>query len=113
MKKYKKIILIDLDGVLNKYDGKYSSEFIPDIKEGAKEFLETLSKDFEVKIFTTRDKALTQKWLVANKISKYDITNIKEPAYLLVDDRCVCFKGDYKKTLDLISNFSVYWKTAV
>ncbi|MBE7709008.1 MAG: hypothetical protein E7Z93_01025 [Cyanobacteria bacterium SIG32] len=113
MKKHKKLILIDLDGVLNKYNGKYSSEFIPEIKEGAKDFLETLSKEFEVKIFTTRNRTLAQEWLITNNIAQYSITNVKEPAYLLVDDRCICFDGDYKKTLDLIFDFRVHWKTTV
>ena len=36
MKKKKlKTILIDLDGVLNKYNGKYDENFIPEIREGA------------------------------------------------------------------------------
>ena len=113
MKKHKKLILVDLDGVLNKYNGKYSSEYIPEIKEGAKDFLETLSKNFEVKIFTTRNRTLAQEWLITNNIAQYSITNVKEPAYLFVDDRCVCFEGDYKKALGLISDFRVHWKTKV
>ena len=113
MSNYKKLILIDLDGVLNKYDGKYSSEYIPKIKDGAKEFLETLSENFEVKIFTTRDEILTREWLITNGIAQYDVTKFKEPAFLIVDDRCVCFDGDYEQTLDLISKFNVHWKTKV
>ena len=35
----KKTILIDLDGVLNEYVGNFDKEFIPTIKQGAKEFL--------------------------------------------------------------------------
>ncbi len=35
----KKTILIDLDGVLNEYVGNFDKEFIPPIKQGAKEFL--------------------------------------------------------------------------
>lgn len=45
MKEYKKLILIDLDGVLNEYGKeKFDENFIPEIKEGAKEFLEKLHK---------------------------------------------------------------------
>ena len=46
MNNYKKKILIDLDGVLNTYNGNYETDKIPDIKIGAKEFVEGLSKKF-------------------------------------------------------------------
>ena len=78
----KKIILIDLDGVLNTYTGKFDKDLIPPIKEGAKEFLENLSKDYIIKIFSTRNKLLTAKWLIKNNIDKFieDITNTKDLA---------------------------------
>ena len=38
-KKYRKTILIDLDGVLNEYTGDFDKDYIPPIKDGAKEFL--------------------------------------------------------------------------
>ena len=50
MDTFKKTILIDLDGVLNTYTGNFDKDFIPPIKEGAKEFLENLSKKFVIKI---------------------------------------------------------------
>ena len=40
---FKKTILIDLDGVLNTYTGPFDPNFIPPIKDGAREFLENLS----------------------------------------------------------------------
>ena len=84
MKDYKKILLMDLDGVLNTYTGNFDKDFIPEIKAGAKEFLEELSKDYEIKIFTTRNRLLTVKWLIENKLDSLvtDVTNVKEPAYL-------------------------------
>jgi len=33
---YKKVILIDLDGVLNNYDGNFDKDKIPSVKDGAK-----------------------------------------------------------------------------
>ena len=50
-RKFKRTILIDLDGVLNIYTGNFDKDYIPPIKDGAKEFLENLSKDFEIKLF--------------------------------------------------------------
>lgn len=112
MNNYKKKILIDLDGVLNTYNGNYEPDKIPDIKIGAKEFVEELSKNFDLFLFTTRNSDLSKKWLRENELSSYfkDVTNIKIPAYLYIDDRCICFKGDFEKLLSEINNFKVYWK---
>lgn len=37
-----------------------------------------------------------------------EVTNIKKPAYLLIDDRCLTFGGDYADMLDKIKNFKVW-----
>ena len=112
IKTYKKTLLIDLDGVLNQYDGKFDEKFIPPMKEGAKEFLQNLAKDYEIKIFTTRNRLLTSKWLCDNDLDKFvsDITNVKDSAFLHIDDRCICFGGDFDKTIRQINNFKPYWK---
>ena len=110
---FKKTILIDLDGVLNTYTGNFDPNFIPPIKDGAVEFLKNLSKNYEIKLFTTRNKLLATKWLIENKIDSYfqDITNIKDVCYLYVDDRCVTFDGDYNSLNDKIENFKVWHKS--
>ena len=108
-----KKILIDLDGVLNEYGKeKFNENYIPEIKIGAYEFIEKLSKQAELYLFTTRNLMLAAKWLIKNDLDKFfkDITNVKLPSYLYIDDRCICFKGDYNKTLNEIENFKVYWK---
>lgn len=112
---YTRKILIDLDGVLNEYGNeKYNENHIPNIKLGAIEFLKELSDYADLYLFTSRNLKLTAKWLFDNNIDKYfkDITNIKIPSYLYIDDRCICFKGDYRKTLNEIKQFKTYWKTA-
>lgn len=112
---YKRKFLIDLDGVLNEYNGDYKKDYIPPIKEGAKEFLEKLKREFmdcELYLFTTRSLLLSAKWLIENELDDYflDVTNIKNSAYLIIDDRTVCFKGDFGKVFDEIKRFRVYWK---
>ena len=112
-KKFKKTLLIDLDGVLNQYDGKFDENFILPIKDEARKFIKNLvEEDFELKLFTTRNRLLASKWLIENDLDEYfvDVTNVKAPAYLLIDDRCICFNGDFDKTLEEIQNFKVYWK---
>ena len=108
----KKTILVDLDGVLNQYNGRFDELQIPDIKEGAREFIENLSQNFIVKIFTTRNKILATKWLIKNNLDKYitDITDIKEPSHLHIDDRCICFDGNFSNTINQIKNFKPWYK---
>ena len=40
--------MIDLDGVLNIYNGKFAPDYIPPIKNGAKQFLQELVKEYDV-----------------------------------------------------------------
>jgi len=109
---FKKTLLIDLDGVLNNYDGNYDKDNIPSIKVGAKELLEKLSKDYEIKLFTSRNKLLAGKWILENNLDKFiiDIINEKQPAWLYIDDRGLNFNGDYQKLYDDIINFKVWYK---
>lgn len=110
---FTKKILIDLDGVLNEYGKeKFNENYISEIKAGAYEFLETLSQSAELYLFTSRNLMLTTKWLINNNLDKFfkDVTNVKLPSYLYIDDRTICFNGDYNKTLEEIKKFKVYWK---
>lgn len=110
--RYKPTILIDLDGVLNEYKGDYDENFIPEIKQGAKDFLKTLVSDYKLYLFTTRNIQFAKKWLKDNNIEQYfeDVTNTKIPSYLIVDDRGLCFDGSFEKVLDEIKNFRVWYK---
>ncbi len=110
---FSKKILIDLDGVLNEYGKEiFDENYIPNVKIGAYEFLETLSRKAELYLFTTRNLMLSTKWLINNNLDKFfrDVTNVKIPSFLYIDDRTICFRGNYKETLDEIENFKVYWK---
>lgn len=111
-KEYKKTLLIDLDGVLNQYEGNFDRDFIPNVKFGAREFLKDLSTDFEIKIFTTRNKLLCAKWLIENGLDGFvsDVTNVKDPAFLHVDDRCVCLEGNFDDAIRQIRSFKAFWK---
>ena len=109
---FKKTILIDLDGVLNTYSGKYEKNYIPPIKKGAYELIKDLSEKYKIVIFTTRNSLIASKWVIENKLDKYveNITNVKEPAHLIIDDRCVNFEGNYDKLKDKIKNFEVWYR---
>ena len=68
MKTYKKTILVDLDGVLNTYDGKYDENSIPSIREGAYDFLQGLSSEYKIVLFTSRNLLLASQWVVENNL---------------------------------------------
>lgn len=110
---FKKTILIDLDGVLNTYTGNFDKDFIPPIKEGAYDFIKELSEDYIIKLFTTRNKLLASEWVINNNLKPYvdDITNIKELSYLIVDDRCIKFNGNFTDLKSDINKFSVWYKS--
>lgn len=78
-KSFKKTILIDLDGVINVYEGSFDADYIPQIKKGAEQFIKKLADKYDIKLFTTRNRLLTAKWLIDNQIDNYfsDITNVQ------------------------------------
>ena len=108
----KKTILIDLDGVLNDYVGNYNKDFILPIKQGAKEFLRDLSKNYVIKIFTTRNSELASKWIEENGLNEFEVgvTNVEEPCWVYIDDRCITFDGNFEGLIDKIDNFKPYYK---
>ncbi len=108
----KRTILIDLDGVLNDYVGIYDKDSIPPIKQGAKEFLSDLSKNYVIKIFTTRNYLLASKWIDENELKEFvvGVTNVKEPCWVYIDDRCVTFDGIFDGLIEKIDNFKPYYK---
>ena len=112
--KFRRNILIDLDGVLNCYCGGYDENFIPEIKEGAKEFIEKLYAEdrFNLVLFTTRNILKSAKWLVDNNLYSYfsNITNVKLPAFLCIDDRALTFRGNFNEIYEEIVTFRPYWK---
>ncbi|MGN0030489.1 MAG: hypothetical protein ACI37Q_00870 [Candidatus Gastranaerophilaceae bacterium] len=112
MNNLKKTILIDLDGVLNTYSGKYDESYIPPIAKGAYQFIKDLSDEYKILVFTSRNLLLTSKWIIENNLEKYidNVTNVKEPNYLIIDDRCINFNGDFTELKKKINNFKVWYK---
>ncbi len=108
-----KILSIDLDGVLNNYQGKYDASDIPEMKDGTFEFLQKLSIQYRITIFTARNKNLVKTWLIKNNLMQFiqDITNKKNPySSIILDDRAINFDGNFDKAYTNIQNFNPYWK---
>lgn len=92
----------DFDGVIHSYTSPWvSAETIPDPPvPGAIEWLNEISKTFRVVIFTTRGKEPEGRIAVAEWLTDHgyqcfpkDVTALKPPALVYVDDRAFRFDG--------------------
>ena len=108
----KPTICIDFDGVLNNYKG-YGGDNLGTPRDGAREFLEQLSRKYIIIIHSARRYSLIIKWLNDYDLWQYvdTVTSIKpRQAVCFVDDRAIQFTGDYDSTLKEIKMFKPYWK---
>lgn len=111
---FSKTVAVDLDGVLNKYDGVWKGyEEDYESVSGAINFLESLHElGYRVCIMTARrDLQSTIAWLERHKLSDLVdlVTNWKIPCFAYIDDRAICHKGNLDVTLEALENFSPHW----
>jgi hypothetical protein len=108
------IVAVDFDGVLNTYTGWLGEYNLYDPRPGAKEFIEELfDLGYDVFIHTTRNPDRVYEWLRDHQfpsINRIQITQVKPPALCYVDDRAVCFNGDFHKSIEQIKTFKTHWE---
>jgi hypothetical protein len=110
-------VAVDLDGVLHAYTGWQGPEHFEPPIPGAIAWLETLWRDFDVVIFTTRGqyagaaKAIND-WLYQHGYNgpNLRVTNEKIPALVYVDDRGYRFDGTNFPTKNEIHRLRPWWK---
>ena len=109
--KAKPPISIDFDGVLNTYTG-YAGDNLGRPRPGAKEFLETLSQEYNITIFSVRPYLKIIPWLREYGLLCYvcNVTSQKERAVAYIDDRGLKFEGDYDECLKQLKDFKPYWE---
>ena len=108
-----KHVCVDFDGVLAEYDGWKGPDILGDPRPGAKEFLEQINDlGMKVIILTTRDPAAVHSWLIDHGLHDLvdRITRQKPPALAYIDDRAICFKGDFGAVLWNLVRFTPYWR---
>jgi len=112
---YRKIVCLDFDGVIHSYKSGWKGiDYIPDEPvPGIREAIDDLMKDYDVYVFSTRctdpdGKYAVQVWLDYYKIRVTNIVSHKPPAYVTIDDRCICFKGKPKLLRKQIEEFKTY-----
>lgn len=105
-------VCVDLNGVLDTYRGwqGYVSWHPP--RQGAAEFLQSLDREgFRVVVLTVRNTAEAWRWLEEYGLDRHvaEVTNRKPPAVAYVDDRAVCFQGDFNETFESLLDFEPHW----
>lgn len=111
MSKQKRTIALDFDGVLHKYNGWQDGKIDGPIPGARDAVIEMLRRGQEVVIFSTRDPHMIRSWLVLHGFPQgLEITNVKKPFYVIVDDRAHAFQGEWsQEVLRDILKFEPYW----
>jgi hypothetical protein len=107
------IVCVDLDGVLNAFDGWRGADYFHSPRPGASAFLKSLNDlGSRVVVFTVRWAPHVEEWLARHGLEQYVslVTDKKPPAYVYVDDRAICFEGDFQKPLELVGGFRAHWE---
>ena len=107
-----KTICVGLDGVIAQYRGWKGPDHIGEPMPGVKHFLYELTKDYNIIIHTTRQYPGVWDWLLKHQLRDYitGITSTKVPAVAYIDDKAVCFQGNFSEALTKIAFFSPWWK---
>lgn len=113
-----KPLLVDFDGVLHGYPKhrKYGFELSDPIVPGAAKFINEVSKEFEVSIYSARSvtsfgQSMMKEYLLRKNvdISKLHWPTFKPAAWMTIDDRCICFNGKFPSVEELI-NFKAWYE---
>jgi hypothetical protein len=110
-----RIACVDLNGVLDAYTGWRGAAHFDPPRRGAREFLTALrQRSYRIVIFTTRYDRDVWAWARSHALDDLidQVTDRKPAAHVFVDDRAVCFRGDFDATLREIDAFSAHWEAA-
>lgn len=113
MSNYVPTVCVDFNGVIDTYTGWRNGEMYPP-REGAADFLFRLMQaGYRVVILTTIEPQKVWDWLDYYEIGGMadEVTNVKPPAVAYVDDRAICFRGDFEATLAEVLSFKAHWET--
>jgi hypothetical protein len=109
------IVCVDFNGVLDSYTGWRGPDHFDPPRPGAREFLASLrQRGFDVVVFTTRYPDDVWRWLREYQLDALvtEVTDRKPAAHVFIDDRAVCFRGDFEETLRQVDAFTAHWESA-
>jgi hypothetical protein len=107
------IACVDLNGVLDCYTGWQGPRHFDLPRPGARAFLEALrARGFDIVVFTTRYADDVWPWLREHRLDDLvlEVTDRKPAAHVFIDDRAVCFRGDFDATLRDVDQFVAHWE---
>jgi cysteine desulfurase / selenocysteine lyase len=107
------LVCVDLNGVLDAYEGWRGPDHWDPPRPGAREFLRQLrAAGCRVTVFTTRHYRGAWDWLLRHDMGTLvdEVTDRKPPADVFVDDRAVCFRGDFRAVLADVLAFTPHWR---
>lgn len=107
----KPTLLVDFDGVLHDYKGWNGNEPTGEPIPQSRAAMCALESTHRLICFTTRPIEFVEPWLKRYGFPPMKITNIKEPAVLIIDDRAITFTGIWNnELLARIKSFQAYWE---
>lgn len=108
----RKALLVDFDGTIAQFDGEWKGlEWLGEPIARARHAMLLLARDYRLVCFTTRPAELVEPWLSRWGFPKMKVSNLKEPAHLLVDDRVLQFQGEWTdELLEQIREFKPHWQ---
>lgn len=116
----KPILCLDFDGVIHKYDSGWQGPLVisDDVTDGFFEWLDQAAQHFKIVVYSSRSKNEGASdamaiWMADQRVKWRDrggqspiedgmpvnveFSDTKPAAFLQIDDRAVCFDGDWSK----------------
>ena len=113
MVKGKLTLCLDFDGVLHQYSkGWYDGSIYDPPTPGAQEFVTAAMERFDVVVYSSRareDPNGITDWLKMYGFPDLEVTAVKPPAFLTIDDRAITFTGLWPEISELV-RFKVWNK---
>ena len=108
------VVCVDLNGVLDAYTGWKGPQHWDPPRPGASDFLRALAEaGYRVVVFTSRWEPDARRWLAAHGLDRWisEVTDRKPAAHVFVDDRALCFDGDFQETLARVRACRSHWES--
>lgn len=116
-----KTIALDFDGVIHCNQNFISSTIVNgEPVQGVANAIEQLTRQYKVVVFSCRANTpggteAIQDWLNVHGIEVDSVVDHKPHATAYIDDRAICFNGDWQATLDQVEGFEPWqhrdWRT--
>lgn len=108
----KQTVVLDFDGVIHSYTSGWKGiDIIPDPPvKGIKEAIDKIREKYKVVVVSARSASSIGRTAIEKYLNKYniivdEISDVKPPAIVYVDDRAIQFNNDADTLLERINNF--------